>query len=117
MLTYSNFIHFRHDGKIHVGQLYVFAVVGYREHGETQEQGRTLFAQVRPYDDDGIVKRDVCGAYKYKTEATVRIRKKIWIHATRMCTYMFKPHGSDKSVEERRLHVNFVPVAKAFVQD
>ena len=88
MLTYSNFIHFRHDGKIHVGQLYVFAVVGYREHGETQEQGRTLFAQVRPYDDDGIVKRDVCGAYKYKTEATVRIRKKIWIHATRLCTYL-----------------------------
>ena len=109
--------HVRHDGKMHVGKLYVYAVVGYREDGEDEEEGRTLFVQIRPYADDGIVKRDVTGSYTIKRKATKSERRKLWVHGSRLCMYMFKPKGTDKSPAERRKYVKLIPVAKAFVHD
>lgn len=102
---------------MHIGLIYIFAVVGYKEVRADDEQGRTVFIQIRPYANEGILATDSCGAYTIKTKATKSIRRKEWVHVTRMCTYMYQPPGSEKSPVERKDHVKVVPVAKAFVRD
>lgn len=111
-------MHFvRTDGLLRVGKMSFFAVVGYREDGCVGEQGRTLFVQVRPFDAAGVISQDSCGGYTYRPEALKSVKTKKWIHASMLCTYMFKPKGTERSEAERALTVKIVPVAKAFVQD
>jgi hypothetical protein len=109
----------RSDGKMHVGKIKVFAVVGYRDIREDSEQGRTVFVQIRPYADDGVVKIDSCGCYTFTKEATNSVRRKGWVHISQMSTYMYQPKMSEIPLSARRTHpyVKVVPVAKAFVRD
>jgi len=100
-----------------VGEICLYAVVGYREDGEDVETGRTLFVQARPFAADGVLHQDSCGGYTFRTDALKSIRRKCWIHTSRMCTYMFKPKGTERSQEDRDLSMKIVPVAKAFVQN
>ena len=102
---------------MHVGKINIFAVIGYKQVRTNEEQGRTIFIQIRPYEDSGIVATDSCGGYTFTTEATQCVRRKVWVHVTRMCTYMFQPPGTDKSMAERKAFKKVVPVAKAFVRD
>jgi hypothetical protein len=106
-----------HDGTLRIGKIYLYAVVGYRADGEAVEEGQTLFVQTRPFHPNGMLARDSCGAYTFKTDALTSVRRKCWIHASRMCTYMFKPKGTDRTDEERRMSVKIVPVATAFARD
>jgi hypothetical protein len=116
--THTHTHSFRLDGTLHTGKIYVFAIVRHKEYGEDEEraQGETLFAQIRQFDDAGLVQRDVCGALTFKTSAT-KGGEKQWIHGKSLCTYMFKPKGTDKSLTERQEAVKIVPVAHAFVAD
>lgn len=107
----------RLDGKMHIGKIKVFAVLGYREVRADVEQGRMVLVHIRPYADEGIVSVDSCGGYKFKREATESVERKEWVHISKMCTYMFQPYGSDMSTSERRKYVKVIPVAKAFVRD
>ena len=107
----------RYDGLLRVGMICLYAVVGYREDGEDEETGRTLFVQTRPFAADGVLRQDSCGGYTFLTDALQSVREKCWVHASRMCTYMFKPEGTERTQEERDFSVKIVPVAKAFVQD
>jgi hypothetical protein len=100
-----------------VGEIYLFAVVGYKEDGEALEQDKTLFVQIRPFEADGVMKVDSCGGYTFRTDALKSIRAKCWVHAGRMCTYMYKPRGTERSAEERKLSMKIIPVAKAFIRD
>jgi hypothetical protein len=100
-----------------VGEICLYAVVGYRQDATDAEAGRTLFVQIRPFDTDGIFAQDSCGGYTFRTDALKSIRAKCWIHVSRMCTYMYKPKGTERTQEQRDLRMKIVPVAKAFVQD
>jgi hypothetical protein len=107
----------RNDGLFRVGKMYMFAVLGYREDGIAIEEGRTLFVQVRPFDAAGVLGQDSCGGYTFRTSALKSVREKVWVHASKLCTYMYKPKGSEKSIAERALTTKIIPVAKAFVRD
>ena len=107
----------RYNGNLRVGEICLYAVVGYREDGEHEETGRSLFVQIRPFAADGVLRQDSCGGYTFRTDALTSVREKCWVHASRMCTYMFKPAGTERTQEERDLSMKIVPVAKAFLQD